>query len=82
MFNSLLNYGYGILYNRVQKALVDAGAALHVSFLHEPRDEKPTFRTLDLWEIKAGTEFNCQSLGLLTHRILSFLFRDTLFLSY
>jgi CRISPR-associated endonuclease Cas1 len=40
--NSCLNYGYGMLYNRVQQALADAGAALHVSFLHEPRDRKPT----------------------------------------
>ena len=42
LFNSVLNYGYGILYNRVQKALADAGAALHISFLHEPSGRKPT----------------------------------------
>jgi group II intron reverse transcriptase/maturase/CRISPR-associated endonuclease Cas1 len=42
LFNSTLNYGYGILYNRVQQALADAGAALHVSFLHEPQGKKPT----------------------------------------
>ena len=42
LFNSCLNYGYGILYNRVQKALADAGAALHISFLHEPNNKKPT----------------------------------------
>ena len=42
LFNSVLNYGYGILYNRVQKALADAGAALHISFLHEPAGRKPT----------------------------------------
>lgn len=40
--NSSLNYGYGMLYNRVQQALADAGAALHVSFLHEPRGREPT----------------------------------------
>jgi CRISPR-associated endonuclease Cas1 len=42
LFNSCLNYGYGILYNRVQKALADAGAALHISYLHEPNNNKPT----------------------------------------
>lgn len=42
LFNSCLNYGYGILYNRVQKALADAGAALHISFLHQPQGKKPT----------------------------------------
>jgi CRISPR-associated endonuclease Cas1 len=42
LFNSSLNYGYGILYNRVQQALADAGAALYISFLHEPRGKKPT----------------------------------------
>ena len=42
LFNSCINYGYGILYNRVQKALADAGAALHISFLHEPSNKKPT----------------------------------------
>lgn len=42
LFNSTLNYGYGILYNRVQQALADAGAALFVSFLHEPQGKKPT----------------------------------------
>lgn len=40
--NSVINYGYGILYNRVQQALADAGAALHISFLHEPQGKKPT----------------------------------------
>jgi len=42
VFNSSINYGYGILYNRIQKSLVDAGAALTVSFLHEPSGSKPT----------------------------------------
>ncbi len=42
LVNSTLNYGYGILYNRVQQALADAGAALYVSFLHEPQGKKPT----------------------------------------
>jgi CRISPR-associated endonuclease Cas1 len=40
--NSALNYGYAILYGEVQKALVKAGLALHVSFLHALDDAKPT----------------------------------------
>lgn len=40
--NSALNYGYAILYGRAQKALVKAGLALHISFLHSPNGRKPT----------------------------------------
>lgn len=40
--NSALNYGYAILYSRVQKALIQAGLSLHVSFLHSMQDSKPT----------------------------------------
>ncbi|MCI4399049.1 MAG: CRISPR-associated endonuclease Cas1 [Campylobacteraceae bacterium] len=40
--NSALNYGYAILYGRVQKALIQAGLSLHVSFLHSMQDSKPT----------------------------------------
>jgi len=40
--NAAINYGYGILYQRVKKALSNAGAALHVSFLHQPDGRKPT----------------------------------------
>ena len=40
--NNALNYGYAILYAEVQKALVKAGLALHVSFLHALDDGKPT----------------------------------------
>jgi len=40
--NSALNYGYAILYGRAQKALVKAGLALHISFLHSMDGRKPT----------------------------------------
>ena len=40
--NSALNYGYAILYGRAQKALVKAGLALHISFLHSSDGRKPT----------------------------------------
>ena len=40
--NSALNYGYAILYGEVQRALVYAGLALHISYLHALDDAKPT----------------------------------------
>jgi len=42
LVNSLLNYGYGMLYPRVHHALVLAGLNPCVSFLHVPQDDKPT----------------------------------------
>jgi CRISP-associated protein Cas1 len=42
LVNSLLNYGYGMLYPRVHHALVLAGLNPCVSFLHTPHDDKPT----------------------------------------
>jgi CRISPR-associated protein Cas1 len=42
LVNSLLNYGYGMLYPRVHHALVLAGLNPCVSFLHTPQDDKPT----------------------------------------
>jgi len=40
--NATLNYGYAILYARVQNALLRAGLALHISFLHALQEGKPT----------------------------------------
>jgi len=40
--NSALNYGYAILYSEVQNALIHAGLALHISFLHALDKNKPT----------------------------------------
>jgi group II intron reverse transcriptase/maturase/CRISPR-associated endonuclease Cas1 len=42
LVNASLNYGYAILYARVQNALLKAGLALHISFLHALQDGKPT----------------------------------------
>ena len=42
LVNSLLNYGYGMLYPRVHHALVLAGLHPGVSFLHTLQDGKPT----------------------------------------
>ena len=42
LVNCLLNYGYGILYGRVWRAVALAGLNPHISFLHEPQANKPT----------------------------------------
>ena len=55
--NSLLNYGYGILYARVWQAVVLAGLNPCISFLHAPQRDKPTL-AFDLIE-----EFRCQAVN-------------------
>lgn len=47
--NSLLNYGYGILYGQVERALVLAGLDPFAGFIHVDRPGKPSL-TLDLIE--------------------------------
>ena len=47
--NSLLNYGYGILYQQVQRAIVLAGLDPYAGFVHTDRPGKPSL-TLDLIE--------------------------------
>jgi len=47
--NSLLNYGYGILYSRVEQALLLAGLDPYAGFLHADRPGKPSL-VLDLIE--------------------------------
>ena len=42
LVNSLLNYGYGILYSRVWSAIAITGLDTHISFLHKPQPNKPT----------------------------------------
>lgn len=42
LVNSLLNYGYGMVYPRIHHALVLAGLNPCVSFLHTFQDDKPT----------------------------------------
>lgn len=47
--NSLLNYGYGILYGQIERALVLAGLDPFAGFVHVDRPGKPSL-TLDLIE--------------------------------
>lgn len=47
--NSLLNYGYGILYSRVEQALTLAGLDPYAGFFHADRPGKPSL-VLDLIE--------------------------------
>jgi CRISPR-associated protein Cas1 len=47
--NSLLNYGYGILYGQVEQAIILAGLDPYAGFLHADRPGKPSL-TLDLIE--------------------------------
>jgi len=41
--NCMLNYGYGILYQRVWQAVLMAGLNPQISFLHAFQEHKPTF---------------------------------------
>lgn len=47
--NSLLNYGYGILYGEVERSLMQAGLDPYAGFVHVDRPGKPSL-TLDLIE--------------------------------
>mgnify|MGYP000085468270 CR=1 FL=1 len=49
LVNCLLNYGYGILYSQVERAIVLAGLDPYGGFLHVDRPGKPSL-TLDLVE--------------------------------
>ncbi|MEW5987701.1 MAG: CRISPR-associated endonuclease Cas1, partial [Chloroflexota bacterium] len=48
-FNSILNYGYGILYGQVERAIVLAGLDPYGGFIHVDRPGKPSL-VLDLIE--------------------------------
>jgi CRISPR-associated protein Cas1 len=47
--NSMLNYGYGILYGQVERAIVLAGMDPYAGFIHTDRPGKPSL-VLDLIE--------------------------------
>ncbi len=49
LVNSLLNYGYGILYSRIWEAILKAGLNPCISYLHTPQNNEPTL-TYDLIE--------------------------------
>lgn len=55
MVNSLLNYGYAILYGKIWNAVLKSGLNPHFSFLHKPQAGKPTL-IFDLTE-----EFRAQA---------------------
>lgn len=40
LVNSLLNYGYGILYSRLMNVLVRVGLNMYIGFLHKPQKGK------------------------------------------
>lgn len=62
--NSLLNYGYGILYNRVLSAATCAGLVLFASYVHTDRPGKPSL-VLDLIEEFRGPVVDRAVLGTL-----------------
>jgi CRISP-associated protein Cas1 len=49
LFNSMLNYGYGVLYAQVEQAIILAGLDPYAGFLHTDRPGKPSL-VLDLIE--------------------------------
>lgn len=64
LVNSLLNYGYGILYSRVSSAILRAGLDLFAGFLHADRAGRPSL-TLDLVEEFRQAVVDRRILGLL-----------------
>ena len=42
LVNSLLNYGYGILYSRLWEAILGTGLNPYISYLHKPQEGKPS----------------------------------------
>jgi len=65
--NSLLNYGYGILYGEVQNALALAGLEPYAGLIHTDRPGKPSL-TCDLVEEFRAPVVDRTVLGLLTRQ--------------
>ncbi len=68
LFNSLLNYGYGVLYAQVEQALVLAGLDPHAGFLHTDRPGKPSL-VLDFIEEFRQCTVDRTIIGLLNRRV-------------
>ncbi len=68
LFNSLLNYGYGVLYAQVEQALVLAGLDPYAGFLHTDRPGKPSL-VLDLIEEFRQCTVDRTIIGLLNRRV-------------
>ncbi|MCK6579481.1 MAG: CRISPR-associated endonuclease Cas1 [Anaerolineae bacterium] len=65
--NSLLNYGYGILYSQIERALVLAGLDPFAGFVHADRPGKPSL-VLDLIEEFRQTVVDRVVVGLVSRR--------------
>ena len=66
-FNASLNYGYGILYARVEQALILAGLDPYGGFLHADRPGKPSL-VLDMIEEFRQTVVDRTVIGLVNKR--------------
>jgi CRISP-associated protein Cas1 len=66
-FNSLLNYGYGILYGQVEQAITLAGLDPYAGFLHADRPGKPSL-VLDLIEEFRQTIVDRTIIGMVNKR--------------
>lgn len=66
-FNSILNYGYGILYRQVEHALILAGLDPYAGFLHADRPGKPSL-VLDLIEEFRQTIVDRTIIGMVNKR--------------
>ena len=55
LVNSLLNYGYGILYSRLMSVLVRCGLNVNIGFLHKPQPGKPVLVFDFIEEFRSGT---------------------------
>lgn len=65
LVNSLLNYGYGILYGKIWNAVIKAGMTPYISFLHVPQSGKPTL-VFDLIE-----EFRPQAVDRVVYSLIN-----------
>lgn len=65
--NSLLNYGYGILRTRVERALHLAGLDVYAGFIHADRPGKPSL-TLDMMEEFRSVAVDRLVIGLVNRR--------------
>ena len=68
LINSVLNYGYGILYSRVSSAILRAGLDLYAGFLHADRSGRPSL-TMDLIEEFRQTIVDKTIVGLLNQNV-------------
>jgi CRISPR-associated protein Cas1 len=68
LFNALLNYGYGVLYSRVEQAILLAGLDPYAGFLHADRPGKPSL-LLDLIEEFRQSVVDRTLVGLINRRV-------------